>query len=81
MWLDDGYDTTVETVKVDWVFEVSGDRTGRIQRSVWWAPALGITAKIHEVEASTMSKGESFKRDVVSQRCSRRLLGLAVAVA
>jgi hypothetical protein len=67
VWLEDGYHTTVETVKVDWVIELSGDRTARIQRSMWWATDLGIPAKIHEVETSTTSKGQAYKRDVTAQ--------------
>jgi hypothetical protein len=67
VWLDDGYNTTVETVKVDWVIEVSGDRTGRIQRTVWWATDLGVAAKVHEVETSTTSKGEAYRKDVTAQ--------------
>jgi hypothetical protein len=65
--LNDGYNTTVETIKVDSTIEVTGDRTSRIQRSVWWATDLGIPAKIREIESATTSKGETFERDVTAQ--------------
>ena len=67
VWLRDGENTTVHTVRIDSVIDVSGDRTGRIERSVWWAPDLGIAAKVREVETLTTSTGKRFRRDVVAQ--------------
>ena len=67
VWLDDGSTTTVHTVRVDSVIDVSGDRSGRIERSVWWAPDLGIEARIHEVETLTTSAGKRFRRDAIAK--------------
>jgi hypothetical protein len=65
--LNDGEYTPVQTVRVDSVIDVSGDRTGRIERTVWWAPDLGIAAKVHELETLTTSTGKRFRRDGVAQ--------------
>jgi hypothetical protein len=62
VWLEDGRHTSYETIKVESILDVSGDRTGRIVRTVWWARDLGVPAQVEERSTLTTSRGTPFRR-------------------